>query len=114
MTAEPTDRDGRDANTEPQLAGSDDGLDVAGRLLIDIATLARLLSLSESTLHKLKLMDQLPAPVRIGRAVRWNLEEIRAWVNCGCPARHRWEIMRQQHGFTSPAGVRSANRSRGR
>jgi hypothetical protein len=35
----------------------------------------------------------LPRPMRIGRATLWRTEELRAWVDAGCPRREQWEII---------------------
>jgi predicted DNA-binding transcriptional regulator AlpA len=77
--------------------------EVSEQLLVDAVTTCKLLSISISTLHALKRTDRLPDPIYLGRSVRWNLEELRAWVNCGCPAKHRWEAMRQHHVFGQAA-----------
>jgi len=34
---------------------------------------------------------KLPRPLKIGGAVRWRLDEIRAWLAAGCPNRQEWE-----------------------
>lgn len=33
---------------------------------------------------------KLPKPVRIGRSVRWRREELRDWIQEGCPRRREW------------------------
>ena len=35
---------------------------------------------------------KLPAPVRIGRSVRWRNSEIQAWIAAGCPLRDEWTV----------------------
>ena len=34
---------------------------------------------------------RMPAPIRIGRAVRWGYDELRAWVAAGCPQKDLWK-----------------------
>lgn len=80
-------------------ASEGDRPNVEGVLLVDADTVAKLLSISKSSLHAFNATGQLPKPVRLGRAVRWNLEELKAWVNCGCPSRYRWETLRSHFGF---------------
>ena len=33
----------------------------------------------------------IPQPVRIGRSTLWRLEELRDWIQAGCPRREEWE-----------------------
>ena len=33
--------------------------------------------------------------VRLGRSVRWRRDELLAWLEAGCPARDRWEALRE-------------------
>jgi excisionase family DNA binding protein len=34
---------------------------------------------------------QMPAPVRMGRSVRWRESDIHRWVELGCPSRDEFE-----------------------
>ena len=55
-------------------------------LLISAEELASLLGISERTLWRLLSAGQLPQPLRLGRNTRWRLDEIRYWIDSGCPA----------------------------
>jgi predicted DNA-binding transcriptional regulator AlpA len=33
----------------------------------------------------------IPRPVRIGRSTLWRSDELRRWVEAGCPRRAEWE-----------------------
>jgi len=33
----------------------------------------------------------IPRPVRIGRSTLWRADQLRAWVEAGCPRRDEWE-----------------------
>jgi len=33
----------------------------------------------------------IPQPVRIGRSTLWRIDELREWVEAGCPRREEWE-----------------------
>lgn len=46
---------------------------------------AELISVSKRTWHRLNSAGKVPAPVRIGSIVRWNLDELAAWIQMGCP-----------------------------
>ncbi len=65
------------------------------RLALPAAAVAKLLGISLRHLWKLSASGRLPAPIRLGRSVRWRLDELRAWLNAGCPARDQWEAMRE-------------------
>lgn len=64
------------------------------QLLLPASEAARLLGISKRHLHTLNCSGRLPAPIRLGRSVRWNGDELRAWIDAGCPERSRWEAMR--------------------
>jgi excisionase family DNA binding protein len=53
--------------------------------LVNARELAKLLSISERTLYRLKSTGELPAPIVLGGSVRWRLTEIRHWIGKGCP-----------------------------
>ncbi len=55
-------------------------------LLLNSKEAARLLRMSTRNLYKLLASGRIPPPVRIGRAVRWNYQQIEAWVAKGCPS----------------------------
>lgn len=63
-------------------------------VLITAAMLAEWLNVSERHIHNLRNDGKLPAPVLLGRAVRWNAGEIQAWLAAGAPERKAWEAMR--------------------
>ncbi len=62
--------------------------------LIDVPMLAEKLNVHEVTVRKWQRSGKIPAPVRIGRTVKWRLTEIEAWIKAACPPRSRWEIMK--------------------
>lgn len=53
--------------------------------------LAERLGVSRATLHRWNAGGRVPQPVRIGRTVRWPLDEIKSWILAGCPGRSVWE-----------------------
>ena len=61
-------------------------------LLINSREAAKLLQVSDRTLWKMQSTGQSPKPIRIGRGVRWSLEELKAWVRSGCPPREKWNF----------------------
>ena len=64
------------------------------RLALPDAGVAKLLSISKRHVHALNASGRLPRPIRLGRSVRWRADEIRAWLDAGCPPRDKWEEMR--------------------
>jgi predicted DNA-binding transcriptional regulator AlpA len=69
-------------------------------LLIDTKVVARLLSISPRMVFSLDQEEAMPAPVRVGRLVRWSLTEIIEWVDSGCPPRHKWRYSGSVAGRT--------------
>lgn len=63
-------------------------------LLIDTQRACKLLGVSPRKLWQMYNSGEMPAPIRIGRAVRWSHEELRAWVEAGCPPQNEWKRMR--------------------
>lgn len=55
-------------------------------LLLTSKETAKLLKLSEKTIYNMHTSGQMPAPIRIGAAVRWSLEALNSWISAGCPA----------------------------
>ncbi len=53
--------------------------------LLAVGEVARLLSISIRATWKFVAAGRLPAPVRLGRSVRWRAAELDAWISAGCP-----------------------------
>ena len=66
--------------------------------LLNAKTLGQMLSLSKRQIFRLNSCGKLPAPIRIGGAVRWSAEEISAWLAASAPDRRTWEVMREAQG----------------
>ena len=58
--------------------------------MIDAKGLAAMLSLSKRQVFRLNSCGKIPAPVRIGGAVRRPAEEISVWLKAGAPDRKTW------------------------
>jgi predicted DNA-binding transcriptional regulator AlpA len=64
-------------------------------LAVDAAGAATLLGISERHFWAQHSAGKVPRPaLRLGRAVRWSVAELRDWLAAGCPERSRWESMR--------------------
>ena len=59
--------------------------------LVDTQEACKLLGVSPRKLWQMYNSGEMLKPIRIGRAVRWSYEELRAWVNAGCPPESKWE-----------------------
>lgn len=55
-------------------------------LLLNTRETSRMLRLSEKTLYTLEKTGRMPKAIRIGSAVRWSYEELKAWIAAGCPS----------------------------
>lgn len=62
--------------------------------LWDAKTFGQRLSLSKRQIFRLNSCGKIPAPIRIGGAVRWSAEEISAWLAAGAKDRKTWEAMK--------------------
>jgi hypothetical protein len=60
------------------------------RLLIDVAVLAQLTSLSVRHLRRLDSSGDIPGRVAHGRRVLYQTAAIREWVGAGLPDRDHW------------------------
>lgn len=58
-------------------------------LLVDVDGVAAMLSVSRRTVIRLDQAERIPAPTRLGRAVRWSRAELIEWDRNGRPTRRR-------------------------
>ena len=63
--------------------------------LINAKTLGQILALSKRQVFRLNSCGKIPAPIRIGGAVRWDADEISAWLAAGAVDRRAWEALKQ-------------------
>lgn len=60
-------------------------------LLLTTDQAARLLGIGRTSLYSMHTTDRLgPMPVRLGRRILWRHEELKRWVDAGCPPRRQW------------------------
>lgn len=62
--------------------------------LLTAQAVGEMLSLSKRQIFRLNSSGKIPAPIRIGGAVRWSAEEISAWLAAGAPDRKTWESVK--------------------
>ena len=65
-------------------------------MLATVADIARMTRMSTRTLWRLVSAEEMPEPLRIGRSVRWRLDEIKEWISAGCPSRQKNTERRRQ------------------
>jgi excisionase family DNA binding protein len=65
-------------------------------IAVPVSEVARILGISVRHVWTLLAQERLPRPIRLGRSVRWNIEELRAWLAAGAPDLATWEEVREQ------------------
>lgn len=69
-------------------------IETTEQLALTARQAAKLLGISTRHLWALNSSGRLPAPIRLGRSVRWRRDELQAWLDANCPSRDKWEAMR--------------------
>ena len=59
--------------------------------VLDADGVGRFLNVGRSTIYELHSNERLPAPIQVGRGLRWVKAEIEAWLLYGAPSRAVWE-----------------------
>lgn len=63
--------------------------------LLRAKELAKMLSLSKRQIFRLNSCGKIPAPIRIGGAVRWSAKECSEWLTAGAPDRTEWQARKE-------------------
>ena len=64
------------------------------RLALPAPDAAKLLGISERHFWSMHSTGRLgPRPIALGRAKRWRVDELRAWLAAGAPSRDKWLAM---------------------
>jgi predicted DNA-binding transcriptional regulator AlpA len=66
--------------------GIDLDIDHTDRMLVGANNLAWCMDCDAATIHRWAKSGQMPKPLRVGNSVRWDVHEIRQWIDSGCPA----------------------------
>lgn len=73
------------------LVGVSEPAESGGALLLTARQAATVCGKSLRTWRTWDTAGWIPKPVRIGRSTLWRADELRAWVDAGCPRRTEWE-----------------------
>jgi excisionase family DNA binding protein len=74
------------------LLGAKKSPNAESELLLDNDQVSKLLKLSAKTLYTMRKEKRMPEPMVFGSAIRWRHEELRAWINAGCPPQSEWKF----------------------
>ena len=66
------------------------------QLTYSVSNLAEGFTVSERTIHNMDSRGLLPRPLLSIRRKLWSVDEIQAWLRCGCPDRRKWELIRDR------------------
>ncbi len=77
----------------PDASPTGDAAAVSRSLLLKACEAAALCNISVRTWRSWDTAGRIPNPVRIGRSLLWRADELREWVEAGCPRRDVWEAM---------------------
>jgi predicted DNA-binding transcriptional regulator AlpA len=75
-------------------------------LLLTAKAAAAYLGLTRSAFYKYDITGVTPQSMHLGGRRFWRRDELREWVDAGCPPRHKWDVLLKAKG----AGVRSPRR----
>jgi predicted DNA-binding transcriptional regulator AlpA len=67
-------------------------------LLIPDTAAAGLLGISRAHLHRLRAAGRFIAPIRLGRKLLFDREELISWKNARCPDARTWAAMQAAAG----------------
>lgn len=57
----------------------------SARRMGDVKAVAGILACSQRHVYRLADSSRMPRPIKLGSLVRWDLDEIDAWIAAGCP-----------------------------
>jgi excisionase family DNA binding protein len=66
-------------------------------LLIADTAAAALLGISRAHIHRLRAAGKFIEPIRLGRKLLFDRDELIAWKNARCPDIQTWRAMREQN-----------------
>lgn len=68
---------------------------ISERRLITTKQAAALISLGVSTFQRHRAAGKIgPAPIKLGKATRWDRAEFEKWIDAGCPDQKAWKAIK--------------------
>jgi prophage regulatory protein len=67
-------------------------------LLVPAEVAGAMCGRSEASWWRDLAAGRIPAPIKLGGRTLWRTQELRAWVEAGCPDRRVWEALRGPRG----------------
>ncbi len=64
---------------------------VVERAVLNATEVGRMIGAGRASVYGLHARGEMPAPIRVGRGLRWAKAEIEAWLLHGAPPRAAWE-----------------------
>ena len=61
-----------------------------GEKLLSVQNVSEMLGVSPRHIRRLNDAGRMPAPVRLGKSVRWPESALTEWVKAGCPDCRKW------------------------
>jgi predicted DNA-binding transcriptional regulator AlpA len=68
-------------------------------MLVGAKEAGRLCGRSEASWWRDHAAGRCPAPIKLGGKTLWRIEELRQWVDAGCPDRKTWEAIETRKRF---------------
>lgn len=66
-------------------------MNVTEQRFVTVEELAGMIPCTRRTVYNLIDSGRIPAPIKLGRMVRWPVSEIDRWISAGCPDATDWE-----------------------
>lgn len=79
---------GKGGKPAPGSSGTDNA-----DILLNVDEAATMCRMSRSMFYRLCAERKTPRKVKLGRLSRWRRQELRDWMQAGCPDQKRWEAM---------------------
>lgn len=59
-------------------------------VLLKSPEVAKMLGISEQHLFRLNAAKKIPAPIKLGKSIRWRKAELINWISSGAPDLKQW------------------------
>jgi len=76
-------------NTQSFIAGKSISGRVSAEAMLDVETVADLLSCSTRHVYRMADAGRMPRPLKLGRLIRWRRSAVESWIADGCPSVRR-------------------------